>query len=182
MPKERLGGEEPDRCAAALPLGGTSASAGPGHSDYRVGREAVADTGRAMSKENVELVVAGLERWSSGDETGALESLAPDVEFHHNVGLGTPLEGIYRGHAGVQQLWADIRESFSEARFEVESASEHDGLVLVLGTLRLRGSGSGAVADTPFGLVTEVKHGVGKQQFLWTGDQARALEAVGLQG
>jgi hypothetical protein len=133
-----------------------------------------------MSQENVQLVVAALERWNSGDETGALESLATDVEVHHNVGLGTPLEGIYRGHAEVQRLWADIRESFSEARFEVERASEHDGLVLVLGTLRLQGSGSGAVADTPFGLVTEVKRGLGTRQFMWTGDQARALEAVGL--
>ena len=131
-------------------------------------------------QEDVELVVAGLERWNSGDEAGALESLALDVEVHHNVGLGTPLEGVYRGHAEVQKLWADIRESFSEARFEVERASEHDGLVLVLGTLRLRGSGSGVVADTPFGLVTEVKQGLGTQQFMWTGDHARALEAVGL--
>jgi ketosteroid isomerase-like protein len=133
-----------------------------------------------VAEENVELVVAGLERWNSGDDTGALDLLAPDVEVHHNVGRGTPLEGIYHGHAGVQKLWADIRESFSEARFEVERASEHSGLVLVLGTLRLRGSGSGAVADTAFGLVSEVEHGVATQQFLWTGDQARALEAVGL--
>ena len=68
---------------------------------------------------------------------------APDVEVHHNVGLGTPLEGIYQGHAEVRKLWADIRESFGEARFDIERATEHDGVVLVLGTLRLRGSGSG---------------------------------------
>ncbi len=135
-----------------------------------------------MSQENVDLVVAGLARWNSGDDTGALESLAPDLEVHHNIGFGTPLEGIYRGHAEVRKLWADIRESFAEARFDVERATEHDGLVLVLGTLRLRGTGSGAVADTPVGLVTEVEHGVGIRQFLWSGDRAtaRALEAVGL--
>jgi hypothetical protein len=43
--------------------------------------------------------------------------------------------------------------------------------VLVLGTLRLRGTGSGAVADTPFGLVTEFEHGVATRQFLWTGSR-----------
>jgi ketosteroid isomerase-like protein len=133
-----------------------------------------------MSQENVDVVLAGLERWSSGDETGALELLAPDVEHHHNIGVGSPLEGIYRGHAGMRKLWADFRESFAEARFEVDRATEHDGLVLVLGTMRLRGAGSGAMADTPFGFVAEVEHGVGKRQFLWI-DQARALEAVGLR-
>jgi ketosteroid isomerase-like protein len=136
-----------------------------------------------MSQENVDLVVAGLERWTCGDETGALEMLAPDVEHHHNVGGGTPAEGIYHGHAEMRKLWADLTESFGELRLDVERATEHDGLVVVLGTLRLVGAGSGATADTPFALVAEVEHGVGKRQFFWSGDQAtaRALEAVGLQ-
>jgi ketosteroid isomerase-like protein len=133
-----------------------------------------------MSQENIDAVVTALNRWNRGDDSGALESFAADVEVHHNIGVGTPLEGIYRGHGEVLKLWADIRESFAEARFEVERASEHDGLVLVLGTLRLRGAGSGAVADTPFGLVTEFEQGVGRRQFIWTSDHARALEAVGL--
>ena len=126
------------------------------------------------------MVVAGLARWNSGDEIGALEFLAADVEVHHNIGRGTPLEGVYHGHAEVRQLWADMRESFAEARFDIARATEHDGVVLVLGSLRLRGTGSGAVADTPFGLVTEFEHGVGTRQFFWTGDQSKALEAVGL--
>ena len=127
------------------------------------------------------MVVRALEKWNSGDDTGALESLAPDVEVHHNIGRGTPLEGVYHGHTdSPRKLWADIRESFVEVRFDIERATEHDGVVLVLGTLRLRGTGSGAVADTPFGLVTEFEHGVGKRQFFWTGDQSSALEAVGL--
>ena len=133
-----------------------------------------------MSQENVEIVVSALEKWSSGDDTGALESLAADVEVHHNIGRGTPLEGVYHGHTEVRKLWSDIRQSFSEARFDIDRATEHDGVVLVLGTLRLRGTGSGAVADTPFGLVTVFEHGVGKRQFVWTGDQSRAVEAVGL--
>jgi ketosteroid isomerase-like protein len=133
-----------------------------------------------MTRENVEVVVSALEKWNSGDDSGALDSLAADVEVHHNIGRGTPLEGVYHGHAEVRKLWADIRESFAEARFDIERTTEHDGLVLVLGILRLRGSGSGAVADTPFGLVTELEHGVGKRQFIWTGDRAKALEAVGL--
>ena len=78
-----------------------------------------------MSQENVEVVVSALEKWDSGDDTGALESFAADVEVHHNIGHGTPLEGIYRGHAEVRKLWADIRESFAEARFDIVRATEH---------------------------------------------------------
>jgi ketosteroid isomerase-like protein len=133
-----------------------------------------------MSQQNVDMVVSALERWNSGDDAGALENLAPNVEVHHNIGRDTPLEGVYHGHDEVRQLWADIRESFAEARFDIERASEHDGIVLVLGTLRLRGTGSGAVADTPFGLVTELEHGVGHRQFIWTGDHSSALEAAGV--
>jgi hypothetical protein len=58
--------------------------------------------------------------------------------------------GFLRGQ--LRKLWSDIRESFAEARFDIDRATEDDGVVLVLGTLRLRGTGSGAVADTPFGL------------------------------
>jgi SnoaL-like domain len=134
-----------------------------------------------MSQENVDLVVSAIERWNSGDDIGALTSFAPDVEVHHNIGRGTPLEGVYHGHTEVRKLWSDIRESFAEARFDIDRATEHDGVVLVLGTLRLRGTGSGAVADTPFGVVTEFEHGLGRRQFFWTGDQSSALEAVGLR-
>jgi SnoaL-like domain len=134
-----------------------------------------------MSQENVDLVVSAIERWNSGDDIGALTSFAPDVEVHHNIGRGTPLEGVYHGHTEVRKLWSDIRESFAEARFDIDRATEHDGVVLVLGTLRLRGTGSGAVADTPFGVVTEFEHGLGRRQFVWTGDQSSALEAVGLR-
>ena len=134
-----------------------------------------------MSQENVDLAVSAMERWNSGDDTGALESFAPDVEVHLNIGRGTPLEGIYKGHAEVRKLWSDMREAFAEARFDIDLATEHAGAVLVLGTLRLRGTGSGAVADTPFGMVTKFEHGLGKRQLFWTGDQSKALEAVGLR-
>ena len=133
-----------------------------------------------MSQQNVEVVVSALERWNCGDNTGALESFAPDVEVHHNIGRGTPLEGVYHGHTEVRKLWSDIRGSFAEARLDIDRVTEHDGVVLVLGTLRLRGTGSGAVADTSSGVVTEFELGLGKRQFVWTGDHSSALETVGL--
>lgn len=133
-----------------------------------------------MSRSEVEAALASLERWAAGDQAGALETLAPDVELHHNIGLGTPLEGVYRGREAVQGLWAEIGESFDIDRLDVDRAFEHRGRVVVLGTIRMRGSGSGVAADTPFGVVSTVEAGLVSRQDLWTGDQARALEAAGL--
>ena len=133
-----------------------------------------------MSRSDVEAVVAGLERWAAGDLAGALEPLASDVELHHNIGLGTPLEGVYRGHDGVLRLWGEIGESFEIQGLEVERAVEHEGRVVVLGTMRMRGAGSGAAADAPFGVVSTVEGGLVRRQDLWTGDRSRALEAAGL--
>jgi ketosteroid isomerase-like protein len=50
-----------------------------------------------MSRENVELMRRTWELWSRGADDEISRQLAPDVEWHHNVGLGSPLEGIYRG-------------------------------------------------------------------------------------
>jgi hypothetical protein len=133
-----------------------------------------------MSQSDVATARAALERWAGGDPAGALEILAPDVELHHNIGLGTPLEGVYRGRDGVQGLWAEIGESLEVHGLEVERAFEHRGRVVVLGTLRMRGSGSGADATTQLGVVSTVEGGLVTRQDLWTGDQARALEAAGL--
>ena len=61
-----------------------------------------------MSQQKVEVVVSALQKWNSGDDTGALESLASDVEVHHNIGRGTPLEGVYHGHTEVRGLHARV--------------------------------------------------------------------------
>lgn len=48
-------------------------------------------------RENVETVRQNFELWSRGADDELARQIAPDVEWHHNVGMGTPLEGIYRG-------------------------------------------------------------------------------------
>jgi hypothetical protein len=133
-----------------------------------------------MSRSDVDTVLAGLERWAGGDHAGALEPLAPAVELRHNIGLGTPLEGVYRGHDEVRRLWAEIGESFEIHGVDVERAFEHEGRVVVLGMLRMHGAGSGAAADAPFGVVSTVEGGLVTRQDLWTGDRSHALEAAGL--
>ena len=139
------------------------------------------DTRLAMSHENEELARRNWELWSKGADDEVARQLAPDVEWHHNIGLGTPLEGIYRGREQVLELSTAIRESFGLASVEIGDVRELSSTeVLVLGSLHLEGRGSGAAVTTPFGAVTEIRDGLAVRQRFWT-DQGKALEAAGLR-
>jgi len=134
-----------------------------------------------MSRENLELARRNWELWSQGADDEIARTLAPDVEWHHNIGLGTPLEGIYRGREEVLELSMTIRDSFGVARVEIEDVRDVSPTeVLTLGTLHLEGRGSGAAVMTPFGAVTDVLDGLAVRQRFWT-DQSKALEAAGLR-
>jgi ketosteroid isomerase-like protein len=133
-----------------------------------------------MSQENVELARRNWELWSTGADEEIARQLAPDVVWHHQIGLGTPLEGIYRGREEVLGLSRAIRESFGVTLVEVEEVRDLSFTeVLVLGTLHLEGRGSGAAVTTPFGAVTEIIDGLAVRQRFWS-DQSKALEAAGL--
>ena len=135
-----------------------------------------------MSQENVELARRAWELWNQGAADDEIaRRLAPDVEWHHQIGLGTPAEGIYRGREEVLKLSATLRDSFGVARVEIEDVRDLTPTeVLVLGTMHLEGRGSGAAVTTPFGAVTEVLDGLVVRQRFWT-DQTKALEAAGLR-
>ena len=135
-----------------------------------------------MPQENVELARRAWELWNQGAADDEIaRRLAPDVEWHDQIGLGTPAEGIYRGREEVLKLSATLRDSFGVARVEIEDVRDLTPTeVLVLGTMHLEGRGSGAAVTTPFGAVTEVLDGLVVRQRFWT-DQTRALEAAGLR-
>jgi ketosteroid isomerase-like protein len=133
-----------------------------------------------MSQENVELARRTWALWSKGADDEVARQLAPDIEWHHQIGLGTPLEGIYRGREEVLGLSTAIRDSFGVARVEIEDVREISTTeVLVLGSLHLEGRGSGAPVTTPFGALTEILDGLAVRQQFWT-DQSKALKAAGL--
>jgi ketosteroid isomerase-like protein len=134
-----------------------------------------------MPRDIVDLARRNLALWNERADQEVARQLAPDIEWHHNVGLGTPLEGVYRGREEVLALFTAIRDSFGTARFEVDearrlSASE----VLVLGRLFVEGRDSGAAVSTPFGAVTEIVDGLAVRQRFWT-DQGKALAAARLR-
>ena len=134
-----------------------------------------------MSQENVEIVRRTFDLWSRGADDEFVRNIAPDVEWHHNIGVGTPLEGVYHGRSQVLGLFDTIRDSFGVGYFELEEVRDLSTTeVLALGQLHLEGRGSGAAVVTPFGAVVEVVDGLAVRQWFWT-DQSKALEAAGLR-
>jgi ketosteroid isomerase-like protein len=129
----------------------------------------------------VDLARRNWELASQGTDDEIVRTFAPDVEWHHNVGLGTPLESVYPGREEVLKLLAAVRESFGVVGFEVEEVRDVSGTeVLTLGRLLVEGRGSGAAVSTFFGAITEVVDGLAVRQRFWT-DQGKALGAVGLR-
>jgi ketosteroid isomerase-like protein len=132
-----------------------------------------------MSQDNVDLARRTIELANRGDDDEVAGYLAPDVEWHHNIGLGTPMEGIYHGRQEVLALLRALRESFGMLRFELEEVRDlSSGEVLSLGYLHVEGRGSGAAATTSFGAVTKIRDGLAVRQRFWM-DRDAALEAAG---
>jgi hypothetical protein len=75
-----------------------------------------------MPRDIVDLARRNLALWNERADHEVARRLAPDIEWHHNSGLGTPLEGIYRGREEVLVLFTAIRAAFGIARFEVDEA------------------------------------------------------------
>jgi ketosteroid isomerase-like protein len=134
-----------------------------------------------MSQENVDLARRNFELVSQGADDEVARRLAPNVEWHHNIGLGTPMEGIYHGREEVLALFRTLRESFGMLRFELEEVRDLPSReVLSLGYLYVEGRGSGAAATTSFGAVTEIRDGLTVRHRFWM-DRDAALEAAGLR-
>jgi hypothetical protein len=129
-----------------------------------------------MSQETVEIVRRSLEHV---DRTGEplWEVLDPGIEWIIDpTGL---LAGNYRGHEGVKEFFARLRESFDEQHVEIDDLIDVGDSVVVLCRVRNRGRSSRMMVEQPVGWVYQVHKGRivrGRVYFR----PAEALEAVGL--
>ena len=90
----------------------------------------------------------GFARWNRGEHTFDQEWVHPDVEIHSAVGVvsGT----VYRGREGLARWVSDMEEVFDEWQLEIDDLDEvKPGRVLGIGSVHLRGRGSGAPVDQP---------------------------------
>ena len=130
-----------------------------------------------MSKENVETFRLGAEAIQRGDLEAVLSVTQPDVIVEP---LRAATEGAYVGHAGVRQFLADTAETFEFFRPDYTDIRDLGDRVLAIGSIRVRGRGSGLETDIPTAAIAEYRDGL-----LWRykdyGEARDALEAAGLQ-
>lgn len=86
----------------------------------------------------------------------AFEFFDPAIEVHEDPRF--PEAGIYRGHEPVTAYFRQFTESFDEFAFEAEDFIDLGGdRVLSLFRLRMRGKGSGAIAEERPGWIYTVR-------------------------
>jgi ketosteroid isomerase-like protein len=136
-----------------------------------------ADTGRAMSQENVELAQQAFDAFNRRDIGAFLALMAPDVVAESRLAA---MEGGYHGHDGIRHWWQNLLDGFPDYTIETVEARELGNLTLA--TLRTRGHG--ADSDTPFvDTVWVVVDWRDRKAVRWRvlSTEAEALEAVGLR-
>ncbi len=138
-----------------------------------------ADTGRAMSQENVEVVRRIYEQQMLGTDPGRLLDLAtPDIEYVNPPEAIEP--GIRRGRAEVAQAVKDAHEFFESPRYELNELFDHANTVVAALTFYARARG------TENEIVQEMAHTWTLRdgrivRLEWGRDLATALEAAGLR-
>ena len=123
----------------------------------------------------MELIRRVFDRWNTGEREIDLQDLHHDVVVHSGMTNAT-----YHGHDGVLRWIAEIDDQFEVWHSSIDEFRDAaEERLLALGTIHLRGRGSGVEFDQPMGWL-----------FTFAGDQltelrtipdhAQALEAAGL--
>jgi len=130
-----------------------------------------------MSRENVESARRGIDAWNRGDLDDWLAAFAPDGELHTTGRFAD--RGVYRGRAGLERYWAEIREDIEELSVSVTDMRAIGDRVLYAVTGRGRGKRSGVSLEGPIWFVTTFRDGLAVRVETYV-DSAEALEAAGL--
>ena len=139
---------------------------------------ATGDTGRAMSRENVEIVRRAYSALSSLDADSTLAFCDPEVEFASRI---TAMEGgTYRGYEGVRRFVARLQEAFEWIDIEPLEVLGDGDRVVVTNRFRACGVGSGAEVEQRFFHAIKLRDG---KAIWWSffDSKGEALEAVGLE-
>jgi ketosteroid isomerase-like protein len=130
-----------------------------------------------VSRENVEVLEQVVEALGRGDVDELLSLAAKDVVW---IAARSAVEGVYDGHDGLRKFCADNAESFEVFRPEMDEVQDLGDRVLAVGTIHIRGRGSGVETDIPVAGIATFEQG---KLTRWEDfrDRHLALEAVGLR-
>jgi uncharacterized protein len=129
-----------------------------------------------MSRENVEIVRCGYERFNDGDIEGFIELCVPEIEFRDLPAL--PGSGVFIGHDAMRGWWAQLYDAFDDLRFDADEFIDAGDSVLVPTHGSGRGRSSGAPVELDFFNVWTLNDGK-LTRCISYGDHAEALVAAG---
>jgi ketosteroid isomerase-like protein len=133
-----------------------------------------------MSQENVEIVRAAWNAWTSDGLEGLVEYLTDDFD-HRAIEGALDDRGLMRGKDAFRAYIQDWLDTFDDVRTEVVDLIDA-GDDKVIAVLRLSGRAklSGVETDLTYAVVYTIRDGkVARGREYWTKDQA--LEAAGLE-
>ena len=90
-----------------------------------------------------------------------------------------PDERVYRGRAGLERYWAEIREDVEEMSLSISDLRASGDRVFFAVTGRGRGKRSKVPVEEPIWFVTTLRDGLAVRVETYV-DRAEALEAAGL--
>jgi ketosteroid isomerase-like protein len=130
-----------------------------------------------MSQENVEAFHEGVEALKRGDVDAVLQRMDAEVVW---LAARSAVEGAYHGHDGIRTFMADNAENFERFEPDFRDVRDLGDRVLAIGTIHLRGRGSGVDTDVPAAGIATFKEG---NLVRWEDFRERhlALEAAGLR-
>ena len=129
-----------------------------------------------MSRENVDMVRAGWERYSGTGEP-PWDLFHESVEVHDH---DTPDQGDYRRHEGIRRWLEDWGAAWAEWRIEADEFIDAGDSVVILIRMNTEGRGSGIKAQRQDALVYGVTQGLITRVDYYN-DRGEALKAVGLE-
>ena len=131
-----------------------------------------------MSAERVETVNRIIAAFARGDIDAGLRDIDPTAVFEPQR---TATEGAFVGHEGIRRFWRDTEEMFDLFNPEYTEVRDLGESVLAIGTLTVRGRGSGAEVQIPIAFLAEFRDDrvVRMKDF---GEADAALEAARLPG
>ena len=115
------------------------------------------------------------EMMSAGDLRGVSALLHPDVVWEHNLGVGSPEEGVYRGRDAVVRLLERILEPWEQLRAQPDHIRVlEDGSFLLTGELRAKHATSTMVVVAAYEQQLELHEGLIVQGRMTTGEMSNA--------
>ena len=129
-----------------------------------------------MAPEHVEMFLRGVDAINRLDATAVLEVVHEESVFEP---LRSATEGAFVGPEGMRRFLADTADTFELFKATYTDIRDlGEGRLVAIGTIRMRGRGSGVESDVPSAAIVEFRDGL-LARYKDYGDARLALQVAG---